>query len=118
MPRAATPTVVGSHGGASGLGATPDAAGGWVPPNSILVVRNGSGASINVTAVAPAGALAVPSGIDPTDVVLVVAAGAIAAMGPFDPSYFAQVSGSQQGQVFIDFSAVATVTAFAVILPR
>lgn len=114
MPRTAIPTVAGSDAGTTGVGVTPDAAGGWVPPNSVLVMRNFSGAAVNVTAVAPLNALAVPAGIDPTDRVLTVGVGATAHMGPFYPGYYAQVTGPQAGQVFIDFSAVTSVIVFAV----
>lgn len=115
MPRTAIPLIVGSDAGASDLGAGPDAAGGIVPPNSVLIVHNASAASINVTAQTPSGSAGAPSGLDLPDRVLAVAAGAMAAMGPFPPAWYARSPGSADaGHVYIDFSAVANVTAFAV----
>lgn len=118
MPRTALPLRIASDAGTAAAGVAPDAAGGIVPPNSVVIVHNGSGGSINVTTIAPVGAPAVPAGLDPADRVLAVPAGQFAAIGPFDPSYYAQVSGANVGQVWIDFSAVASVTAFAVQVTR
>lgn len=118
MARAALALIDATGAGTAFTPAAPDAAGGIIPPLSVLHVNNGSGASINVTIQAPLGAPAVPAGLDPTDRVLAIPAGQRGVIGPFDPSYFAQVSGASQGQVFVDFSAVASVTAYAVPVIR
>lgn len=74
-------------------------------PGMVLHVKNGSGVSINVTCQTPAtvGSLAVAEDI------VAVAAGAEKFIGPFDPGLFNQAG----GDVYVDFSAVTTVTVAA-----
>jgi hypothetical protein len=79
--------------------------------NTFLVVRNGSGAPINVTVdtTLTADGLVVP------DRVLAVAAGAVG-MVPLDPQLYAQTSGADAGYGYVDYSAVTTVTRAVVRL--
>jgi hypothetical protein len=104
-------------GTAVGVAAAPDAAGGIVPPNCIVVVRAGAGGT-TVSAITPSGLAAVPAGLDLPDRTLVLAANAFGHIGPFPPEFFARPTGSDQGQVYLDFSSVVGVIAFAVQLTR
>lgn len=114
MARTAIPLTIGSHAGATGLGGTPDALGGITPPNSVVVIRNGSASSITVTAKAGLSA-GIPTGLTAPDKILTIAAGAMAEMGPFDAAYWARdASVADGGQVYIDISLPTTVTWFAV----
>ena len=73
----------------------------------VLRVKNGSASPIDVTVktdVTRDGSLALP------DRVVAVAAGAEKTIGPFDPNVYQQKSGSDQGKVLVNFSAVTTVT--------
>lgn len=81
---------------AAGDGVTPD-------PDAALHVINGSGASINVTVVTPGND---KYGQARPDIVVAVAAGAQAAIGPF-PDDLADPS---TGLVAINYSATASVT--------
>lgn len=76
-----------------------------------LHVKNASAGSINVTVKRPA--TATPGGIPLADLVFPVAAGAEAEIGPWGPEW-------QQptGEVWIDYSAVATVTRQVREMPR
>lgn len=77
----------------------------------LLEVANASGGSINVTiqTAATVGSLAV------ADQVVAVAAGATKIIGPFKPSiYDRPVGAADEGKVYVDFSAVASVTCIAV----
>ncbi len=73
--------------------------------STFLVVRNGSGAPINVTldTTRTVDTLAVP------DRVLAVAAGAVGII-PLDPQLYRQGSGADAGRGYVDYSAVTTVT--------
>lgn len=88
----------------------PTVDGDMIPADgrSVLVVTNASGGSINVTAQTPAtmGGLAVAEQIVP------VAAGAVCKMiGPFDAATYARPDGgADPDMVYIDFSAVTSVT--------
>lgn len=76
----------------------------WVNDGEeFLVVKNGSGAPINVT-VTTGGTL---MGAAVADTVVAVAAGAEEFIGPFPPALYNQPS---TDYVFVDFSAVTTVT--------
>ena len=78
-----------------------------------LVVLNGSGGSINVTVQTAA----TVSGLAVTDQVVAVAAGATKLIGPFPPATYDRASGaSDAGKVYVDFSAVTTVTCGAYTL--
>lgn len=75
-----------------------------------LLVDNGSGSSINVTIQTPA----TQGGLAVADQVVPVAAGAIKAIGPFDSRLYDRPSGAADaGRVYVDFSAVASVTVAA-----
>ncbi len=75
-----------------------------------IAVKNGSGASINVT-VAPVKTVADSGGnIALASRVVAVAAGALAFLGPYPPDIFNNLS---TNQVTISFSAVTTVTTQA-----
>jgi len=71
-----------------------------------VYVTNGSGGSINVTAQTPA----TQSGLAVAESVVAVAAGATRLIGPFPKGTFGQLSGADEGQVYIDYSAQASVT--------
>ncbi len=68
----------------------------------IILIRNGSGSSINVTV----DIVATADGNAVTDPVIAVAAGAITAMGPYPTALF----NDGQGLCKVTCSAVATVT--------
>lgn len=88
----------------------PTVDGDMIPADgrSVLIVSNASGGSINVTAQTPAtmGGLAVSENI------VAVAAAAVGKMiGPFDAATYGRPDGgADPGMVYIDFSAVASVT--------
>lgn len=91
--------------------AAADSANGMSFPNdgtTKLMVKNSSGAPINVTVASVACSHGRTS-----DVVQAVAAAAEAQFGPFDPSLFNQ-GGGVGGSVNVDFSAAASVTVAAV----
>lgn len=118
MARAALPLAqAGDVGTIVGVGAAPDAAGGIIPFNCILFVRAG-GAGVTVTAITPAGASGLPSGLDLPDRTLILPANQFGHIGPFLPEYYARPTGPDQGQVYVDFTTVVGVIAFAVQLLR
>lgn len=90
---------------------TPDTVNGNQFPNdgeTELIVKNGSGGSINVTV----------TGVScshgrPLSQVTAVAAGKQAAIGPFDKDQFNQTSGADLGNVYVDFSVSASVVVNA-----
>lgn len=95
----------------TGLGATYTAAnvdGHMFAPgdNRVLHVVNGGGSSINVTVQAEytRDGLALP------DRVVAVPNGEDRFIGPFDRETYAQRSGADRGKVYVDFSAVTSVT--------
>jgi hypothetical protein len=90
--------------------AAASAGGDKVPPNDrgALIVRNGSGASINVTVAVPGNTR---FGLANPDVVVAVPAGADRVIGPF-PSELADTA--TDNLVAITYSAVTTVTVAAV----
>jgi hypothetical protein len=76
----------------------------------ILLVENGSASSINVTVQTAA----TTDGLAVTDQVVAVAAGALKAIGPFRSTTYDRASGATDaGMVYVDFSAVTTVTCAA-----
>lgn len=95
----------------------PDAAGGIIPPDAMLVLSNSSGAGITVTAQTPSGAVGLPTGLDLTDRTHVVAAGGVSVIGPFPATYYARTSAPDAGQVYVDFSAVANLVVTAIRVP-
>lgn len=74
-----------------------------------LVVRNGSGASINVTI--PRYPLTDPEGVAETSLVVAVPAGAERWIGPLGGTRFANPA---NGNVEVAYSAVTTVTVAAI----
>lgn len=72
-------------------------------------VLNGSGGSINVT-IATGKTV---QGLAVADKVVAVPAGETRFIGPFNSDLYNQPSGADAGQVFVDFSAQASVTLAA-----
>jgi hypothetical protein len=100
---------VGGNGGAQLTEVTPDAVNGSMFDNdgrTRLVVHNGDAASKTVTI----RAVSCSHGRS-VDVVQVVAAGARAVFGPFDQSLFNQPGPTDQGKVYVDWSASTNVKA-------
>lgn len=79
--------------------------------DTVLIVNNGSGGSINVTIQTAA----TEDGLAIADQVVAVGAGVQKVIGPFRPGTYNRASGdTDPGLVYVDFSAVATVTCKAV----
>lgn len=78
--------------------------------NEFIVVKNGSGASMNVTVQAPGKW----KGIDLTDQVIAVGAGSEEWIGPFPQGVFSQ---GADGKVYVDYSLETSVTIAVVRLP-
>lgn len=70
-----------------------------------LYVNNGSGVSVNVTIQTPQ----TVRGLAVADQVIAVGAGVEKIIGPFDASFYNQADGT----VYVDFSAVTSVTVAA-----
>jgi len=86
--------------------ATSDGDGFLNTGDTLLQVKNGSGAGITVTIKTPAKI----EGIDIAEIeVAIPATTGDKLIGPFDPSIFNQ----SDGKVYVDYSAVTTVTAMA-----
>ncbi|MGH3858243.1 hypothetical protein [Actinokineospora sp.] len=77
----------------------------------ILHVKNGSASSINVTVLRPVAAT--PGGIPLANLVYAIAAGAEAEIGPWGSEWH-----QPNGEVWIDYSAVTTVTRQVREMPR
>jgi hypothetical protein len=78
--------------------------------NTRLLVTNGSASPIDVTVQTAA----TTDGLAVTDQVVTIAAGATKAIGPFRPTTYDRASGAvDAGLVYVDFSAVASVTVLA-----
>lgn len=75
---------------------------------TMLVVKNGSGGSVNVT---PAPSVACSQGVVHAGVPVAVPAGAERWIGPFPPAIFG-------GTVTVAFSATATITAAPIRQPK
>jgi hypothetical protein len=77
-----------------------------------IIVVNGSGASINVTA----HATATKSGLTLNNLVVPVAAGKTEIIGPLPRDVFGQPQGANasggddEGRVYVDYSAITTIT--------
>ena len=84
--------------------------GHYFPNNgaTFILVTNGSGSPINVTAVS---ALVV-EGLAVADSVVAVAAGATKLIGPFNPTIF----NDENGNMMVTFSAVTSVTCSIISL--
>lgn len=79
--------------------------------NVLLVVNNGSGGSINVTVQTAA----TEDGLAVAEQIVAVGAGVQKVIGPFRPSTYDRASGAADpGEVYVDFSAVTTVTCGAI----
>lgn len=74
--------------------------------NVAIMVDNASGGSINVTVEATA----TLDGLDVEDLVVPVAAGTVALIGPLPQRTFGQLSGANKGSAFVNYSAQASVT--------
>ena len=86
----------------------PTANGDAIKPGSQFVwVNNASGGSINVTAQTPQKV----EGLDVAENIVAVPAGTQRLIGPFATGTYARPSGgADPGMVYIDYSAVASVT--------
>ena len=84
--------------------------GHWVLPGDIVHVKNGGGGAITVTAVTGA----TKGGLAVADSPVSVPAGQERMIGGLRADVFAQESGTDAGRVYIDFSAVASVTVAAI----
>lgn len=110
MPRLTLNPVSPSITGTTVAFVAADAAGDSVPANCAVLVNNASGSSITVTLVT--GATADDYAIaDPT---VAVPAGTIVAIGPFS-QLFPQTSGADAGRVYLNYSAVTSVTRAAIV---
>lgn len=69
---------------------------------TFIHVKNASGVSVNVTIPTPMKY----GGLDVSDVVVAIAAGAEKLIGPFNPSLFNQLD----GLVYVDYSVTASIT--------
>lgn len=76
---------------------------------TLLLVRNGSGAPVNVTVTTPG----TDQGLAVDDLVVAVAAGATTAVGPFTDLY----ANASDGQAHVGYSATSSVTVACVHLP-
>jgi hypothetical protein len=86
---------------------TPDQANGNMFDNdgtTVLVVHNGDGTSKTVTVTG----VNCPHGRQ-SQIIQAVAAGERAFFGPFEPGLWNQVSGADQGKVYVDWSAATNV---------
>lgn len=78
--------------------------------DAILLVKNDGAGSINVTIQTAAQM----DGLDVADQVVAVAAGVQKAIGPFRPTTYDRASGATDaGKVYVDFSAVTSLTVAA-----
>lgn len=71
-----------------------------------LLVTNGSGAAINVTAQTPA----TQSGLAVAENIVAVVAGATVLIGPFPAGTYARPAAPDTGRVYVDYSAQTSVT--------
>ena len=115
MPRSLLATQTASPTGLAATFSAADASGHWFDPSAILEVVNGSGGSINVTLTTPE----TRAGLAVADQVIAVAAGArkhIAVPQSQVATYIQPVGAGQayDGMVFVDFSAVTSVTVAAI----
>lgn len=77
-----------------------------------LYVVNGSEAATTVTVTATAA----QDGLDVEDLTVSVAAGATALIGPFPRRTFGQVSGTDAGRVYVDYSPTTDIAHAVVTL--
>lgn len=76
----------------------------------ILHIKNGGGAPINVT-IQTGGTL---MGEPVADKVVAITNGGEKLIGPFPPALYNQPSGADAGRIYVDFSAVTSVTCAAI----
>jgi len=114
MPRTSPTTQAVNALGATLTMGTPDALGDIVEvgDNIAIIVRNGSGASINVTLQTPA----TYEGLAVAENVVAVAAGATAAVKLPKRVYGRDAAGADPGKAYVDYSAVTSVTRAVVAL--
>lgn len=112
MPRVLVNPQTPGPGGAQLAFTAPTVDGDAVVPGCQVIVRNGSAGPITVTVVTGGK----QSGLDIADIGPVsVAAGTDFVFGPFTPrETFVQPSGVDAGRVYLNYSAVASVTRAAV----
>lgn len=85
----------------------PNVDGDVVPTGPVaLYVLNGSGASINVTAQTPQ----TVEGLAVAENIVAVPAGAFRIIGPFAAATYGRPAAPDKGQVYVDYSAQASVT--------
>lgn len=109
MARTFVAPVYPSLAGTSINYSAPTVEGDAVRPNTVLLIKNGSGAPITIT-LQTGGTVGDLAIADPT---VSIAAGAEKAIGPFS-GVFPQPSGADAGWVYVDYSAVASVTRAAI----
>lgn len=80
--------------------------------HTYLVVDNASGGSISVTVTTTA----MQDGLAVSNLVVAVAAATRRLIGPLHARTFGQVGGADAGRVYVDYSAVASVTRAVVAL--
>lgn len=76
----------------------------------LLLVTNASGGSINVTVQTPR----TVDGLAVSDNVVAVGAGVTKVLGPFPSATYDRPAGVDEGKVYVDFSAVSSVTCAAI----
>lgn len=107
MPRTTPATQAATVVGLNPVAFTaPDALGDTCDPGGILLVDNGSGASINVTVQTPGDV----EGLAVAENIVAVAAGAMAAIHLDERTYQRPAGSADAGKVYVDYSAVASVT--------
>jgi hypothetical protein len=77
-----------------------------------LFVTNGSGGSINVTVLATA----TVEGLDVADLVVAVAAGQTALIGPLPKTVFGQTGDTDKGRAYVNYSAQTDVDRAVIAL--
>lgn len=85
----------------------PTADGDVIDSGAVAVmVTNGSAGSINVTVQTPA----TQAGLAVAEQIVAVAGSATKLIGPFPKGTYGQPSGDDEGRVYVDYSAQASVT--------
>lgn len=119
MPITALSKITPSLAGANSAGSAANVDGHTIANargNTLIEVTNGGGGSINVTIVAPAGAIRPADGAFPqmalASNVVAVGAGATRLIGPIPTGF-----NNSGGECTVTFSGVTTVTVKAIDLP-
>jgi hypothetical protein len=101
----ATQKIIGS--GLAPVMTAPTVDGDVIDSGAVAVmVTNGSGSSINVTVQTPA----TQSGLAVAEQIVAVAAAATKLIGPFPAGTYARPAAPDEGRVYVDYSAQASVT--------